>query len=165
MHEQVEVSKKMVEVRGLMACHGGKGVMGSIQMTRRKSYFSSTSTSLNYPATQTKNQKIMLSSRSADNGGGHGFGAAAPHPKKTENNAFRSPARYLLMMGVATDPGRQHYCPWPPPLSADLDKSNSDREIGRHDFLVLVFGARSAAGSFAFGKMQSKGRSERSRAG
>ena len=163
------VSKKMAEVRGVMACHGGKGVMGSMQMTRRKSYFSSTSTCPNYPATQTKNQNIMLSSRSADNGGGHGFGAAAPHPKKTENHVFRSPARYcshqdLLIMGVATDPGRQHHCPWPPSLSADLEKSNSDREIGRHDFLVLVFGGRSAAGSFAFGKMQSKGRSERSRA-
>ena len=32
---------------------------------------------------------------------------------------------------------------WPPPLSADLDESNSEREIGRHYFLVFVVGGRS----------------------
>ena len=42
-------------------------------------------------------------------------------------------------------------------LSADLDKSNSEREIGRHGFLVFVLGGRAAAGSFALGKCKSKG--------
>ena len=50
-------------------------------------------------------------------------------------------------------PGAAAPDPWPPPLSADLDESNSnEREIRRHDFLVFVLGGRATAGSVAFGK-------------
>ena len=54
-------------------------------------------------------------------------------------------------------PGAAAPDPWPPPLSADLDESNSKRKIGRHDFLVFVLGGRATAGSFAFGKCKAKG--------
>ena len=37
-------------------------------------------------------------------------------------------------------------------MSADLDESNSEREIGRHGFLIFVFGGRAAARPFAFEK-------------
>ena len=47
--------------------------------------------------------------------------------------------------------------PWPPPSSADSDESNSEREIGRHCFLVFVSGGRAVAGSYAFGKCKAKG--------
>ena len=42
-------------------------------------------------------------------------------------------------------------------MSADPDDSNSEWEIGRHDFLVFILGGRAAAGSFAFGKCKAKG--------
>ena len=44
-----------------------------------------------------------------------------------------------------------------PSLSAGLGESNSEREIGRHDFLFFVMGGRAAAESFAFGKSKAKG--------
>ena len=49
-------------------------------------------------------------------------------------------------------PGVDDPDPWPPPMSAGLDESNSKWEIGSHDFQVLVLGGRVTAGSFAFGK-------------
>ena len=54
-------------------------------------------------------------------------------------------------------PGAAAPDPWPPPMSADLDESNSEREIGKHAFLVLFYGGRATAGSFAFGKCKAKG--------
>ena len=63
-------------------------------------------------------------------------------------------------------PGAATPDPWPPPMSADLDESNGEPEIGRHDFLVFVLGGRAAAGRVVcVGKKQSEGKSERWRAG
>ena len=59
-------------------------------------------------------------------------------------------------------PGEDAPYPWPPPLSADLDESNSERDIGSHNSLLFVLGGRAAAGSFAYvWKMKSEGRSKR----
>ena len=41
--------------------------------------------------------------------------------------------------------------PWPPPMSADPDESNSEWEIGRHDFLVFALGGRPTAGRVRLG--------------
>ena len=54
-------------------------------------------------------------------------------------------------------PGAADPDPWPPPMSADLDESNSEWEIGSHDSLVFVLGGRATAGSFAFGECEPKG--------
>ena len=54
-------------------------------------------------------------------------------------------------------PGAAAPDPWPPPMSADLDESNSEREIGRHDFVGFVLGGRATAGSLALGKCIAKG--------
>ena len=54
-------------------------------------------------------------------------------------------------------PGAAAPDPWPSPSSADLDKSNNEREIGRNGFLVFVLGGRAAAGSFPSGECKAKG--------
>ena len=103
--EEVMVSKNMVvEIGGMMACDGGKGMMESMQMDKEKELLQQ----------QPHQQQPQLP------------GAAAPDP-------------------------------WPPPMEADLDESNSEWEIGRHDFLVFVLGGRAAAGPFAFEKREAKG--------
>ena len=42
-------------------------------------------------------------------------------------------------------------------MSAGRDESNSEWEIGSHDFLVIVSRGRATAWSFAFGKCEPKG--------
>ena len=54
-------------------------------------------------------------------------------------------------------PGAASPDPWPPPLSADIDENNSEREIGRHYFLLFDLGGKATAGSFAFTKSKVKG--------
>ena len=85
-HEGVMVSKIMVvQIGGVMACDGGKGMMESMQMDKEEELLQQ----------QPTQQKPQLP------------GAADPDP-------------------------------WPPPMSARLDKSNSEWEIGSHDLLVFV---------------------------
>ena len=99
-HEGVVVSKNVVvEVGGVMACDGGKGVMGSMQMG------------------------------------------------KQEEVLQQQPNQQQPQLPCAADPD-----PRPPPMSAGVDESKSDREIGSHDFLVFVLGGGATAGSFAFPK-------------
>ena len=87
-----------------MACDGGKGMIGSMQLDKEQELLQQ----------QPHQQQPQLP------------GAAAPDP-------------------------------WPPPMSADLDESNSEWEIGRNDFRGFVLGGRATAGSFAFGKRKAKG--------
>ena len=47
-------------------------------------------------------------------------------------------------------PGAATPDPWPPPMSADLVESKSEREIGSHDFLLFVFGRQSSSSDVGF---------------
>ena len=53
-------------------------------------------------------------------------------------------------------PGAADLDPWPPPMAAGLDESNSDYEIASLDLHVFVLGGRATAGSLAFGKYEPK---------
>ena len=104
--EGVMVSENMVvEIGGVMACDGGKGMMESMQMDKEEELLQQQ---------QPKQQQPQLP------------GAADPDP-------------------------------WPSPMSAGLDESTSEWEIGSHDFLVFVLGGKATAGSFAFEKCKPKG--------
>ena len=104
-HEGVMVSKNMVvEIGGVMACDGGKGMMESMQMD------------------------------------------------KEEELREQQPNQQQPQLSGAADPD-----PWPPPMSAGLDESNIEWEIGSHDFPVFGLVGRATAGSFAFGKCEPKG--------
>ena len=72
---------------------------------------------------------------------------------KEEELLQQQPNQQQSQLPGAVDPD-----PWPPPMSAALDESNSEWEIGSHDFLIFVLGSRATtAGSFAFGKCEPKG--------
>ena len=87
-HEGVMVSKNVVvEVGGVMACDGEKGMMEFMQMG------------------------------------------------KEEELLQQQPNQQQPQLPGAADPD-----PWPPPMSAGLDESNSDeRDIERHDFFLFLF--------------------------
>ena len=59
----------------------------------------------------------------------------APLPPQQSVEAQRQPHQQQAQLSGAAAPD-----PWPPLMSADLDESNSEREIGRHYFLVYVKG-------------------------
>ena len=64
-------------------------------------------------------------------------------PRQQSGEAPRQPHHQQPELSGAAAPG-----PWPSPMSADLDESKkSEREIGRHYFLVLFREVRAMDGS------------------
>ena len=54
-------------------------------------------------------------------------------------------------------PGAAAPDPRPPPMSTDVDESNSEREIGRHGFPGFCFGRQGSSRVVCIGKMQCAG--------
>ena len=107
----------------------------------------------------SENMMVEIGSVMARDGGKTDDGIYADGQGERAATAAAAPAAATATWCSAPDP-------WPPPMSADLDESNSEREIGRHDFVVFVLGGRATAGSLALGKCIAKGdRSDREQDG